>query len=293
MASFYARWAGEQPRLLLLVVGILILVLVGFFDYSMGANLTLIFFYLAPVSFVAWFSGSRAALLIAFFGGTIWSVADEAALMSSWSTFAPYWNTLMKLGTFLVVGYSLSTLKKAFEHQSHLARTDVLTKAGNRRAFYEIAVAEIARSKRYKRQFTVAYIDVDNFKRVNDRMGHNAGDMILRQIVTTLKRTLRASDTVARLGGDEFAVLMPETPYERAEIALCRIQENLNAEMRAQKWRVTFSIGAITFDNSPDTADELVRLTDNLMYTVKKSGKNSLMHEHSGQTIFAPSAKAV
>ncbi len=277
----FTRWVNRQPRLLSSATGLLTVLLVGLLDYLTGAELTLTLFYLAPVSFVAWFSGRRASVLVAVTAGVVWSIADELAMQTRWDGAAPYWNTLMKVGTFLLVGYSLSTLKGALEHQSSLARTDPLTKAANRRAFYEMAIHEIERSRRYKRPFTVAYIDVDNFKRINDRLGHQTGDMLLRITVDTLKQILRASDVVARLGGDEFSILMPETSYDSAGPVLCRIQERLIAEMRANKWRVTFSIGAITFANPPDTADELVRMADSLMYSVKGSGKNAIRHELS------------
>src|SRR5437868_109570 len=123
MWSSFTRWANGQPRLLSTATGLLAVILVGFLDYLTGAQLTLILFYLAPLSFVAWYSGRRAAILVAVIGGVLWSIADELAWQTHWDAPAPYWNTLMKVGTFLVVSYSLSTLKAALEHQSNLART--------------------------------------------------------------------------------------------------------------------------------------------------------------------------
>lgn len=295
MWSSFTKWANRQPRLFLSATGLLAVLLVGLLDYLVGAKLTFTLFYLAPVSFVAWFAGRRPAILVAFVGGIIWSITDELVFRTGWDSPVPYWNTLMKVGTFLVVGYSLSTLKSALAYQSSLARTDPLTKAANRRAFYELAIHEIERSRRYKHPFTVVYIDIDNFKRVNDRLGHQTGDMLLRIVVDTLKQTLRASDIIARFGGDEFSILMPETPYACAEPVLVRIQERLISEMRANKWRVTFSIGAMTFITPPETADELVRVADGLMYSVKGSGKNAIRHEQCDATApptpIVPSAK--
>jgi diguanylate cyclase (GGDEF)-like protein len=286
-------YVNRQPKLLLGAVGLLTVLLVGFLDYLTGTRVTFVLFYLFPVSLVAWFSGRRIGILLAVIAGIIWSMSNELALQTPWNALSLYWNTIMRAGAFLVVSYSLSTLKSALEYQSSLARTDSLTKAANRRAFLEMAVQEIDRSRRYKHPFTLAYIDADNFKRVNDRLGHQAGDAALRTIANTLKQTVRSSDYVARLGGDEFSVLMPETPYECAEVVLRRIQERLNSEMRANKWRVTFSIGAISFVDPPDTADELIRMADNLMYSVKGSGKNAIRHELSGNFASTPGAKAV
>ena len=110
----------------------------------------------------------------------------------------------------------LSSLKRALDRERELSGTDVLTGIRNARSFREVLGAEIERSKRFQRPFTVAYLDLDNFKTVNDCHGHEHGDELLRLVGNTILTGIRKTDTVARLGGDEFALLLPETEYEAA-----------------------------------------------------------------------------
>jgi diguanylate cyclase (GGDEF)-like protein len=144
----------------------------------------------------------------------------------------------------------------------------------NRRAFYEMVQAERARSARYGRPITLGYLDVDNFKRVNDTFGHAVGDELLACVAQVLRTRLRTSDSVGRLGGDEFALLLPETSAQAGEVALQSLRAALVDTMKLRGWPVTFSIGAATFLENPPSTEQMIRTADELMYTVKKSGKN-------------------
>jgi diguanylate cyclase (GGDEF)-like protein len=124
----------------------------------------------------------------------------------------------------------------------------------------------------------LAYIDLDNFKIMNDQFGHSVGDQVLRTVVSSARKYLRKTDVVARLGGDEFALLMPETDQESARIALSKIQSGLLEEMRQSHWPITFSIGVLTCMATPQTTDALVSLADELMYSVKRNGKNAIKY---------------
>jgi diguanylate cyclase (GGDEF)-like protein len=154
-----------------------------------------------------------------------------------------------------------------------------LTGVANQRFFYELAEQEINRSARYLHPFTVAYIDLDNFKIINDRFGHFTGDLVLRAVADRMKGCLRKTDGVGRLGGDEFAVLFSETGPEAARAAVSKLRVQLLAEMHQGNWPVTFSIGVTTFITAPPSVDEMIRLTDELMYTVKKEHKNAVAYE--------------
>jgi diguanylate cyclase (GGDEF)-like protein len=124
----------------------------------------------------------------------------------------------------------------------------------------------------------VAYIDVDDFKAVNDQLGHSAGDRLLRTVAETMMDTLRVSDMVARMGGDEFVLLLPETDYDSSQGALKRIVQNLYLAVPRHNRAVTFSIGAVTFESPPASVDTLLRKADDVMYEVKSSGKNRIEH---------------
>ena len=180
---------------------------------------------------------------------------------------------------FLIVVHLLSKLKDAYEQERRLARLDGLTKIYNRRYFLEILKFESKRAIRYNRCLTLTYFDVDNFKNINDRLGHKEGDRLLCLIANTVKKNIRETDIVARIGGDEFVVLLPETEYEPAEFVLHRIRQELLATARSNAFDVGFSIGAITFRSFPDSVDSMLERTDELMYRVKYSGKNKIEHQ--------------
>ena len=167
-------------------------------------------------------------------------------------------------------------LRKALDKEKELARLDTLTGLANRRAFYEALEKERARTHRYGRPLTVAYLDVDDFKRVNDSQGHAIGDMVLVTVAQTLRENLRVNDVVARLGGDEFAILLPETDVVAAESVVRKLQDLLASEMEAYGWHITFSIGVANFLDPPDSLETMIRTADELMYTAKAAGKNNL-----------------
>jgi diguanylate cyclase (GGDEF)-like protein len=126
---------------------------------------------------------------------------------------------------------------------------------------------------------TLAYIDCDNFKAVNDQFGHHAGNNLLCLVADTIKSTIRITDMVARLGGDEFAILLPETGAEQANSVILKIQNDLLGAMRKDGWKITFSMGVVTYIKSANTSDEVIGMADRLMYDAKNAGKNMIRHE--------------
>jgi diguanylate cyclase (GGDEF)-like protein len=191
-----------------------------------------------------------------------------------------YWSTLSNLHSRERVEKALSEsesrLKGLLVKEQELARIDPLTTVPNRRAFYEALDKERVRSRRYRRPFTIAYVDLDNFKKVNDSLGHAVGDELLVQVAAGLRSNLRASDFVGRLGGDEFGVLLPETDATGAKLALRKLRLRLLEEMKAHSWHVTFSIGAATFLDPPDSLDVIIRMADETMYAIKAHGKDDV-----------------
>ena len=124
--------------------------------------------------------------------------------------------------------------------------------------------------------FSLAYIDIDNFKRVNDTLGHSRGDELLITVAKTLKRSLRKTDLVARIGGDEFACLFPETEINAAKEAYTKAKESLSNEMSKNSWPVTFSVGVVTFDKTPEDLKKAIKIADELMYSIKNAEKNNV-----------------
>jgi diguanylate cyclase (GGDEF)-like protein len=167
-------------------------------------------------------------------------------------------------------------LESLLEKERALSRLDPLTGLANRRAFYEVLEAEKQRCMRYQRPFSLAYIDLDNFKRVNDSRGHTVGDFVLTTVAELIRSHVRTTDTVARLGGDEFAILLPETDPNGVKQVLSKLHDRLRSELQNAGLDMSLSVGAATFLNPPESVDDIVRTADELMYSVKTHGKNDL-----------------
>lgn len=251
---------------------------IGILDYMTGYEMAFSLFYLLPISLLAWLTGRRLGVMTALFSALVWLLADVLAGNVYSYPIIYFWNTLIRLGIFLIVVFILTVLRNVLERERELGRVDSLTGAFNFRFFSTILQMEIDRTHRYKRPFTIAYIDIDNFKSINDQFGHSTGDLLLRAVVNYAQTYLRKSDFVARLGGDEFAILLPETGQEAASIFLSRIQKGLLEEMQKSHWPVTFSIGVLTCLDAPLSIDEVIRTADDLMYSVKRDGKNAIIY---------------
>ena len=167
-------------------------------------------------------------------------------------------------------------LEAELEKTSELVRYDQLTGALNRRGLEELMEKEMARANRHDTLFSVALLDLDNFKKLNDSLGHKAGDEALIHLTAVCRDTLRPQDTVARFGGDEFVILLPETGIEDAVKALVRLQRELTKRFFMhdnQKVLVTFSAG-VTQLTPDDDQKSVIKRADEAMYRAKKSGKN-------------------
>ena len=200
-------------------------------------------------------------------------IAVLACVCGYWGTFS---NLRSRERAEKALSESETRLKSLLAREHELARIDPLTTVPNRRAFYEALDKERVRSLRYHRPFTIAYVDIDNFKKVNDTLGHAVGDDLLLQVAASLSSNLRLSDYVGRLGGDEFAILLPETDATAAKVVLRKLRLRLLEEMKAHSWQVTFSIGAATFLDPPDSLDLIIRMADETMYAIKAHGKDNV-----------------
>jgi len=259
-------------------VSLFLLALLGWIDYLTG-DYSLIVFYLIPVSLVAWFVNRTSGMLFCLLALAARFIANEAQTDFAFqSTSLHYWNECIELLFLLIMSLLFSALRKNLDTEKTLASSDPLTGALNRRAFFDITEYELNRSHRYGHATTIAYIDLDNFKAVNDRLGHAVGDNLLITVTKTIISHIRSTDILSRFGGDEFVILLPETPAEAAKTLLEKIQSQLNQAMSAQDWPVSFSIGAITYPKAPPGVDEVIKKADMLMYEVKRSGKNRLLH---------------
>lgn len=269
----------RQPAGLILGAGLCLVIVLAYLDHATGPAMSFVVFYLIPVFLVAWYAGSNAGALISLASGVAWFAADMITAGRHVTLGILGWNVVTKLGLFLIVNYTAASLRASLDRERELARTDYLTKVANSRYFTELAQAEINRAGRYYHPFTVAYLDIDNFKTVNDEWGHSAGDELLALVAQTIRGSLRLTDVVARLGGDEFALLLPETGSEAAQVVVQKVYQSLIAATERRMWPVTFSVGVVTFMNPPGSVDDMIKMADGFMYSVKHAGKNKVMYK--------------
>lgn len=275
----FLNFLERMPKYLALMLSFFLVFLFAAVDYITAPDLSTFIFYLVPVFLATWFIGKKTGFAVSVLSAFAWTLADLLSLHVYSYALIPYWNLATEVGFFLLVVYILSTLKISLQQEKQMARTDFLTGAVNSRHLSELAEVEIKRARRYGHPFTVGYMDVDNFKVINDLFGHNAGDALLMVTVKTIRDHVRETDIIARMGGDEFVLLFPETGFETAQIVLNKIRVRLAEVMQEHKWPVTFSFGMATFLAPPESVDPMIRLVDRLMFEAKNNGKNRVRHE--------------
>jgi diguanylate cyclase (GGDEF)-like protein len=168
-------------------------------------------------------------------------------------------------------------MRKAMTRARSFAMTDVLTGLANRAGIMLSLEDIITASKGSGSPFAILYLDVDNFKYVNDTRGHVAGDDVLQIIGEALSSTVRRDDTAGRLGGDEFAVLIPNCAPSESRALAERVMTNLTAAVKARRYPVGFSIGLAMFPTPPENVTEAFLVADRLMYAAKHGGKNRIV----------------
>ncbi len=266
----------RAPRMALVAMGLMVVYLTGYLDYLSAQDFSPQILYLIPVGVVSWCAGRSEGYLVAVNCGLARLTVDWASLRSDALGLVPQWNAASFYVIAMTFAHLLSSLRQRLSHEQELARTDSLTGICNSRSFIERAEIEIERARRRGYFFAVAYIDCDNFKQVNDRLGHAVGDELLQMVAQNIKDGARSFDLVARLGGDEFALLLPEVSSDQALAVMERLREGLMKAMSERAWPVTFSIGVAVFEKPPASVTEMLRQADEVMYMAKNAGKNQI-----------------
>lgn len=173
----------------------------------------------------------------------------------------------------------VARLQEELSHASEMVRHDALTGALNRKGMNEALEAEVSRARRHGSSLCIALLDVDNFKKLNDSLGHKAGDEALIHLAHVTRETIRPQDTLARYGGEEFVVLLPDTPIDDAVTAMVRVQRELTKRFflhKNDKILITFSCGVAELTNEEAAGDAISR-ADSAMYLAKRAGKNRVV----------------
>lgn len=257
-------------------VGLIGVALLGAVDALTGNEITFSLFYLIPIVLVTWAVNQNAGLLMSVVSALTIFGAELVASQVYSPPLIYALNTVIRTIFYAFVTFLVAALHKAQREERLAARTDFVTGAVNARYFNELLHMEVERIRRYPHPITVVFIDVDNFKLVNDLFGHKMGDEVLRCIAGELKSQLRSTDFIARLGGDEFALLLPSARQTDAEVVIAKVHAHLRAEMRRRNLPVTFSMGVVTCVVPPYSAEQIINMADELMYEVKNTTKNDV-----------------
>lgn len=248
-------------------------------DFMSGVEVRVYPLYYVPIAFAAWYLGRQWTVAISALSASAWIASNYYAGMHYSAPAIWAFNASMHLVSFLVVGLLLAQLKTALAHERELSRTDPLTALLNVRSLHEEARRVLSEARRKGRPITVAYLDLDDFKSINERLGHHGGDETLRRVATAIRRSTRISDLAARVGGDEFVLVFPETGLDSARVALDRLRAALAHTVGETGPFVTASVGAVVFDQIPATVEEMVRVADQWMYRAKAAGKDRVLLE--------------
>lgn len=247
-------------------------------DYLTSYAFSLSAFYVLVIVAVSWFCGAWWGSLFAFLS----VYAQIQIRLSLGNLFSEplffYVANGNKVFAYLVIAFLTSAVRIALARATAAARVDHLTGITNRIGFYEKVSVEMARHRRVPHPFSVAYIDCDHFKVLNDGLGHSEGDRVLQAVGQTLNTKLRETDIVARIGGNEFAVVMPHTSEFGALHVIRKLRRDLDSAMAEHEWPITFSIGLGIFPSVPEDVDRVIAFSDRLLYRVKAMGKNKTLH---------------
>jgi len=264
------------PTLVVWIVTLAGIALVGVLDYATGFEYRVYPVYYLPLGFAAWHLGRRGTIAAATLCDLSWLLTNYDAGLHYSAASVWVFNVITQGGSFVFVGLLIVSVRRALRREATLGRVDALTSLLNRRAFYEEAQRIFARGQRHGDPVTLAYIDLDDFKTINDTEGHERGDALLRYTADTIRASVRLGDVSARLGGDEFVILLPETHAAGARAVVDRVRAALSVPRAGASRPIATSIGIVSCAAPPEDVETLVREADATMYEAKAAGKNQV-----------------
>lgn len=271
----------DKKKIALSMLAVCCFFAIGWFDYATGTELRIFPLYFFPLIAVAWYLGKSCAILASLLATLLWVLAMYHGGRHYEHAYIWVVNTGMQSFTFIFISLMIVYLRQALSKEQHFSRTDLLTGLVNKRGLIDQTGPMVTLLHRQQRPVTLAYLDLDNFKKANDTLGHAYGDNLLRITSDIFLRSLRMCDICSRVGGDEFIILMPETTGQSAQIVLERIRLAIAVHESFQHIGVTASIGAINFNKAPICIEDLIIQADKIMYRVKGGGKNHVHIEYS------------
>ena len=279
------RWMStlEKRPPLLYAVTVALIALIALADYVTGDQILLFILQLVPVAILAWCAGLYAGLAGSAIATGVVLITYVALAGGEFHTLHA-WHAAVSFTSNAVVAWVVARLKASrlqilslLDVERRMAREDPLTAVASVRAFRERLRLEVDRMRRHKKPLSLLYLDLDDFKRVNDERGHAAGDETLARVGRLLHALTRKVDLCGRLGGDEFAVLMPETGAHDAIIVANRVREGMHKSFAEGGAGIGLSAGVGTFLTPPMDEQVAMNEVDQLMYQAKRGGKNRVV----------------
>jgi diguanylate cyclase (GGDEF)-like protein len=270
--SLLRRFAvpGRLGERAVFIVSIVLICGIYWLDIGVPVDIRVRILYVFPLTAIALHSERTRK---AAFGLALAVFCEIASLLNRVSPAATFIDGLIGIAGLSLVVVLARAARKHYLETLVLATSDPLTKLHNRRSFESIGEMELARQRRYGEIFSLAVIDLDGFKKLNDSRGHHVGDLALKLLAEVLRKNTRQSDSIARLGGDEFAILMPLTRNSDCTELCQQLSGTIVSRMVDAGFPITASIGHATFERAPESMLEALQEADKAMYAAKASGK--------------------
>jgi diguanylate cyclase (GGDEF)-like protein len=264
----------ESQSAPIVVLGILAIGAIFLLDLADGREIWLHILYIFPIGALAFSCAGITPVVI----GVLLSLVFHVLTLSSYGlpTAAMTANILIALAANALIAGLARLVRSGSIAMETLATTDALTGLHNRRGFETVAEREIARNKRYGSTFSLALLDLNQFKLLNDSKGHDVGDQALRLFADVLRTSIRRVDFAARIGGDEFVIMMPRTEGKDCA-ALCeKLSSIIVGRMKDAGFDLTASVGYVCSDEAPDSSlTALIQKADEAMYAAKGESRGT------------------
>lgn len=267
--------SSKASRLTLSLVCVALIVGFGLLRVHTQAQFTFASLMLLPVLANTWLIGRVGGWASAMLAALMWGYADHASADANELAWIPGLNAFVHLTNYGIVVELVHKVQEMLQRETNNARVDRLTGLLNRRGFMEAFEDQVKLAHRFEASFSIAFIDLDRFKQLNDTRGHKEGDAALKTVGATLLKSARSTDVIGRLGGDEFCVLAFSRSTNDAEIEASRLHAQLTQAL-SKFAPVGASIGVAFFDKTNLTAAEMIQRADEIMYAVKEAGKGNV-----------------
>lgn len=258
------------------LLGLLLVAGIGFVDLETGPGFRIFPLYFIPISLGAWVARRTGAAFFALIASATWGYSNWS-WHSSDAHFAA--NVFTQLAAFGAVAALTASMRRNFDQAVRTSMIDALTGLANTRGFYDKAENAVELAARKNEPLALIYLDLDDFKQVNDQRGHAEGDEVLKELAKAMRASLRKTDIAARLGGDEFALMLVDGTRDAADRAVARLRQGFGEAARRRGWPVKLSVGALVLDpvESGTRLVDLMREADALMYEAKGEGKDTVV----------------